>query len=592
MIRVSLLLGLVVLLCAQGFAQSQIVTIDGEEQRASVSRLYEEVVIGGYLPLRILIENKTDRPQKWGLATKSSIEENRGSVLAFSQQFEVAGNATEVFDVLVPTPTYVDFEAARTQGYYYGFSSITVRGTLVGPNEERSFSCYSSGKTDFESLLSALAGRHGLDIVGYGKEMKPYLPERYFEETRGYVPPHERYEIQLVELQANSMQTDWRAYWGFGLIFLSSRELNALSPLQLQALMNWVRAGGVLALPDWTWGRNRTIQELAQSDFDAGVCFYGLGKVQAGPIKGGYSAVVNSVSSEGSFPLNKLSVSGVFGYNIDDFANAGGYYVVLMCFIVLVGPVNVMFFCRGRRRYRIFLTTPLIVVACLSLIALYSLLRDGVGGAGERFRVSVLGGDSNQALRIQSQGSQLGMIFDRSFEVPERAHVERFHIPGGSRKRFESDGTSRDGDWFISRSKNSHLIAWAESSREQVRLEGESPKGELVVSSRIKGRVSPFVLKDKDGNFWFTESLSLGESKALAQIDAKEAKRYQSQLAQGKAQGLYSRTMDRQLRGDGVFFGELKNDASLAWDTLGTVDWEDGGHLVVGQVVESGKEGE
>ncbi|MDQ8182635.1 hypothetical protein [Pelagicoccus sp. SDUM812005] len=572
-------------------AQSQIAKIDNEELSGTVSRLYDEVVMGGYLPLQVRLQNKTDRPQKWGLVASSSIDENRGSVLDFSRQFEVPAKAMETFVVLVPTPSLVDFEAVRNQGYYYGYSSVTVRGRLVGPNEERTFNCYSSGKTDFDSLLSSLSGRNGVDIVGYGKQVKPFLPERYFEESKGYVPPHERYEIQLVELQPTTMVADWRGYWGFGLIVLSTNELVSLNPLQLQALMNWVRAGGVLTLPDWSWSSRKGIQELERDDFERGVCFYGLGRVQVGPIAGGYSFVANEVGKEGSFPLNKQSVSGVLGYAFEEFASAGGYYVVLMCFIVLVGPVNLMVFCRGRRRYRIFLTTPLIVVACLTLIGLYSLLRDGVGGEGERFRMSVFGGEANQALRIQSQGSQVGMIFDRSFEVPGKAHVERFFIPGGSRKRFEVEEGARGGDWFVSRSKNSHLIAWTESSREQIRLESSGAGGAVVVSSRVKGTLEPFVFKDKDERYWYAESLSLGETKTLVPIDAQEVKGHRTQLAAGKAAKLYAKMMERQLRGKQVFFGELKNGPTPAWDTLGSVAWEDGGHLALGRVVVSGKEG-
>ncbi|MBD5778853.1 hypothetical protein IEN85_05070 [Pelagicoccus sp. NFK12] len=575
------------MLCSQGTAQVQLAHIDGEDQGATVSRLYGEVVIGGYLPLRVRLENKTDRPQQWGLRARSSIDDHRSSVIEFSKQFEVGARTAEVFDVLVPTPSIADFEQFRNTGYYYGYSSMQVTGTLVGPEQDLSFSCYSSGNTDIDSILLT---NNVVDIVGYGEQVIPFIPQDFFNDGTRYVPPGERLGFQLVQLEANTMQEDWRAYWGFGMILLSTEEWKSLSSLQTQALMNWVRAGGVLVLPDWNWARGNIIPGVSQDDFKSGECHYGLGRIEVGPIVGGYESVNRRVFDEGAFPLSNPRVSGVFGYDLQDRESLGGYYAVLIGFIVLVGPVNLMYFCRGRRRYRLFVTTPLIVLASLSAIALYSLLRDGVGGEGERFELTLFGGDSNQALRVQSQGADLGMIFGRSFEVPDKAHVERFSVPGAAQKRYEVDGSKRSGDWFVSRSKNSLLVAWAEPSREQVRLEVNGNGAGLKVSSRIKGTVTPFVLKDGAGNYWTTESLSLGETKSLTRVDAEKVKDLIERLTQSKARRLYETAIERQLRGSNVFFGELKNDANPALATLKSVAWDDGGHLALGQVVLAGRE--
>jgi hypothetical protein len=88
---------------------------------------------------------------------------------------------------------------------------------------------------------------------------------------------------------------------------------------------------------------------------------------------------------------------------------------LILCFVlafgVLIGPVNLFVFARGKNRFRLFWTTPLISILASAVLLLAILFTDGLGGNGKQLIAVFSLPGSNQAAVIQEQIARTAVLF-------------------------------------------------------------------------------------------------------------------------------------------------------------------------------------
>lgn len=111
--------------------------------------------------------------------------------------------------------------------------------------------------------------------------------------------------MNTLRLQAQNMPEQAQALLPFGLIVVSSSEIAALSPIQLQALKQWVQGGGVLVAGIGPDGKDRVASLASIVD---GLQMAGTQTVQAKTFLQDYAG--KAMASDAALPIAQLSGAG------------------------------------------------------------------------------------------------------------------------------------------------------------------------------------------------------------------------------------------------------------------------------------------
>ncbi|MEM9160844.1 MAG: hypothetical protein AAGB46_17475, partial [Verrucomicrobiota bacterium] len=389
---------------------------------------------------------------------------------------------------------------------------------------------------------------------------------------------------EIEPMTEDSISEDWRALWGMSKVVLTKKRWSKLDMGQRKALRQYVHAGGDVILTGKSDYRGLLGLNFSEELKSRRSVRIGLGtfsfQESSEP-----KDVAKIVRWAGPYTIDGVESIGIMG-EVDRFVSGSfGYFATLILFLILVGPVNLGFFCRGRKRYLIFVTTPLIVIAFVGSSLLYTVFKDGVGGSGKTYRMSVFEPKEKQVVRMQAQTSIVGMKMARGFELPGNAHFSLLKDLGAGGGKYGRGNGEYWGDWFKSRASQAHLIVSIEPSREEIRIERTSVGEGLIAKSRIKGTLTPFVYRDEHQDWWYLESLSLGEKKEMRKMDRKEVDNVFSGISDGKAEKLFAEFAHRSRANPHHFFGGLSQETFEGFDTLGSLEWRNVTHLATGSCV-------
>jgi hypothetical protein len=203
----------------------------------------------------------------------------------------------------------------------------------------------------------------------------------------------------------------------------------------------------------------------------------------------------------------------------DETGDAPWLALFLVVFAVVVGPLNLFVFAPAKKRYRLFLTTPLIAITASVLLVIVIFVQDGVGGAGVRRSLVVLLPGENQAAIFQEQAARTGFLGRRAFALPEDVQLTKLMLEapsyGGPETRLARNGAQAGGDWFRNRSREAHLLQRIVPTRGRVEQLGTESSGAPIVQSTLAATLREFVCVGEDGQFWKTAELAPGKRVVL-----------------------------------------------------------------------------
>ena len=410
--------------------------------------------------------------------------------------------------------------------------------------------------------------------------------------------PFAKYTLSGNPLDMARAPEDWRGWSSFRRILLTEGEWQALAGGARKALQDWVATGGRagVLVADATAGRLDGMG-FPKAGPD-GRRRIGAGEIVAVPWDGKaltaaevetFLGGVRTTATELIAAYHPTSASGLSvgviggwdpGFNrlFDRFGvrslPVGPILAFLAIFGLVAGPLNVMVLAGQGRRSRMFWTTPAISLVATACLLGLMFLRDGVGGAGARRVLGLIAPEQNTLAVIQEQFSRTGVLLGNSFPIAEPAWLQPLAQGDWREELRETDGRTRQGDWFRSRSDQAFLATAVRPSRARIEVVGGAENRPAKVISSIEVPLERVFVIDEDGRYWTAEDLGTGEKKPLAASDADAFDRWFKAL-QEDAGPVRRAALEAVKNLRGHAYATSRQAGKVAVATLGAIRWTD-----------------
>jgi hypothetical protein len=420
-------------------------------------------------------------------------------------------------------------------------------------------------------------GRMAFPGTSSSNGMRPFAVSSSLEvELRGKLSALMRGSPNLSVLDAAQLPADWRVWSSFSGVILTSEEYAGLDAARRSALRAWVALGGQLCLSPTskTGGAEVDPSTAAATAVGAGVIVtFPVPLAGLSPLE--FTAETESppptpsteklarvreemaarraarersglLISGGSPPADTgamVPAVGTWLREIKFFAGTAGLpdrsaltleagplfetakdevtrnawlAVFLVCFAVVVGPLNLFLFAPAQKRHRLFVTTPLIAVGASLLLGVTILVQDGTGGTGARRAVVMLLPGENQAAVVQEQAIRTGFLTGRSFALPDDVAMtvlplEATYPYGGPNIELVRRNQRASGDWFQSRARQAQQLRRLVPTRARIERVGTAADGAPIVQSSLGTTLHEFSLIDAEGKGWRATELPSGQ---------------------------------------------------------------------------------
>ena len=481
---------------------------------------------GGFLPVRVRIENRADEARAWEVDfTYSSAygsASNRGG-LTSTFRFAVPAGITQETVVFVPIGT-------QAGGPAVGFLSSSVRGPEVARPEVRfPFASSPVGGSPFryvatpaiEPALRKLAAAEAETIAQQIIARTGTAPARAGSgPVRRLSPVRQASSLdQILFTDPAQWPADWRTWSQFNALLTTEAAWKALDPARQRAVRAWVALGGRLILFPAETAASAEVghglgfiatMDRRMDDFEPTELIRRLHGVVSRP---GTAWTATELIDKND-PLLNLRIGGRW---------LGGF---LVGFAVLVGPVNLFYFAAAGRRHRLFFTVPLMSAVGTAVLVTVVVLSDGFGGRGHRQALVCLLPEDNAAVVVQRQVARTGLLFRRGFALAEDTDLQ--HRPDGASATAPADLVREQdeatGDWFASRRMQDHALRRITPTRARVDLvdggrDGRAP----VLQSSVGTLLRSVRYRDAAGGYWKADELPPGQRITLQSTEDRPA---------------------------------------------------------------------
>ena len=565
-----LLVPIACLLAATAAAQETLMRVvhdTATDTHVEVLALFTNPAPCGYLPVRVTIANNQNRNHRITLRSDvGNLYGNSGLSGASSFAIEAPAGQVVTRDMLLPTLPGIS-------NHTYGSQINVLLGGTMGSSEHYYHLQHGTGQP--QVLLSHRLHTENaskIDQVG---------------SSSGY--GHGRTEMTS-RFDPKQLPSDWLAYGAYDWLVVTDEEWADIPPAQRNAILSWVRLGG-----------NLNIRHRMQS-FDRGRLGLpddaGFGTITAAPIGTDFTLDANEfvrgLTSSAVLPPRGRSLSDDFDggwplqadFGPKDFQFAI-FILVLIMFMIVVGPINLFLLAPSGRRHRLFLTTPLSSLGASLLMVGIIIFQDGFGGDGARVALMEVRPDEGRhaAFIHQEQFSRTGILTRTSFSLPTPALFHPVPITQSRWARFtnrhESQGSynlqpassrlDASGDWFQSRSEQGQFITTVVPSRGRIEANGDG------WVHTFPQRIDFLFLRDAQGQWHVAEGLATGERFTVKSLPASVARDRLDKEAAGLFSPRLKAMLNRAITRDDHFVAITSAAPAIAthpgihWKTTRTV---------------------
>lgn len=473
----------------------------GNTHAVKVEQAFDYLPDSGYMPLRVTVTNPYTTESTWTLVDQTQ-KSSHASYVDFintdwQQQLTVPAGQMRTFEILYPV-----FSSGRS---WYNDRHFSVQ------EAER--------QDDFTIHSSRDSHRRGYDNGTFALTSEQ-LRLKFGEHIALYLDELPNQSLNSGNGRVYFFPKDWRAYAGIHVFWFQQSDWEKLAADERLPILQWVTQGGDLRiLKDANVSDAAAVSGLPNGG--TGLIAHGAGVVRvyphldaeelfqypphlgyAEPVEGRsyYSERVHQIYNELQAPfwVNNGVTQGISTAAQDRQAlpvemhyQAQQPNSLLVIFLVLVialllGPINLWVFARGRKRYRLLVTTPVLSICLCIGIAGFILLNDGIGGEGVYARLFLLPGN-NQEVVLTVQSSRTGLLLNRTFAIPKDAWLTPAPDAMGARfphsqSLYGLNASTGWGNWFGSRRVQNQMVEQIRPSRSGFEIR-ENDDGLYVVSS-------------------------------------------------------------------------------------------------------------
>lgn len=570
------------------------------------SSAFSDVPSFGMFPLIIEITNATNNAHSWQISITAQNSSAWQATAKLERSLTVGPRSRQKFELLVPLisairPTVDDdfpnnlYGTISGYGVDHGHLSFT---TTYKKHYEKKYSHYIAVSENLGLFREEIATHFETsgNLTLYGSVFNP-------GETPG----------------------NWKALAGVVKMFLTENDLLALSPQSKTALRDWLFQGGKLFIigPRHFTCPPAELEVPPESltfrtkDSDPQIS-YGTGAIdcktfdkeatleflttQAHPYSSDLAPFVYGVSKRHNAGLAELALQ---------FAKPELEGFVIMSIVLLyalsVGPLNLYVLTGKAKRYRLYITTPIIAVVTSAVISAFILLKEGTGGVGRQILTVFLDPQERRALVIQEQVSKTALLLNTGFDwngdaliTPvARSGLSNVQLAGSltksrSRNNWNEQrlltGTytwaeSSLGDDFIqSRSLQAQAIETIVPTRAAVEIVTRDSSQVTAISS-INTTLEQLFYIDQSGLLYQGHAVRPGERAALTLSSRRTFSNWLNKVFEqsgAPSRELRDRLIDRQ----NIFVAQAKGDAGFGIITHPDINWEDTSVTLFGTVIE------
>lgn len=477
----------------------------------------------GYIEYRIWVTNhSSEQAHTVRLILPETKFNNRGSYIREITREGIVSPSSRVLFTLLQPPLPL-----------YG-NNLTV--FLDGQRQSKVVPFHFNPHWSFRNLLFVLISR---SVKGDFQQ----VANKVFEDlAKKSVPSTTKLVHENVEfIPSRSFVEDWSANWlgytRYDGIVVTNEDLRSMPTSVQLALQRYVEGGGsLLVLGSWQAPESWRFKQEQMGFF---VYYAGFGECIVTP-----SAEIEAVLSYLSWDFNQwlyikeswaktqrpwqlygnvTEVNRIFPVVEDLRVPVRGLFLLILFFVVIIGPVNLFLISRKGKRIWLLWTVPAISLITCVAISAYALLAEGWKAYARTEGFTILDEVSHRATTIGwtafytplTPGKGLNFSYETEL-TPVGVGTSYYPTYGGGTARTLdwTHGQHLATGWVTARVPAHFKIRKSETRRERLVVRKEQ-NGSLIVVNGLGADIHNLWLADKEGQVYSASNISAGEQALL-----------------------------------------------------------------------------
>lgn len=335
-------------------------------------------------------------------------------------------------------------------------------------------------------------------------------------------------ESLRAESPVSEWSENWLGYTPFDAIVFNAADLGAMSPAVLAAIGDYLLAGGNVILSGvnnlpaaWHPSQKKKLPAGVEYDIGFGRCFTFSSENPAALDPKSVQALRDTVRDTArywqSLPNDSSAANVVLPVVESLKIPTRGIVVIMLAFIIVIGPVNIIWLNRRNRRTWMLWTIPAISFATTLLVFAYSLLREGITPDTRIAGLTVLDQTSHRAATVGGTAFYCpltpsgGLHFDFGTEA-----TPLVPIGYGSGTPREVDWTQSQHftrGWVSARVPAFFHLRKSETRRERIQIVNQN--GKMQIINGLGAEIKSLWVADADVNVYQADNVDAGQKAGL-----------------------------------------------------------------------------
>ncbi len=321
---------------------------------------------------------------------------------------------------------------------------------------------------------------------------------------------------------------NWLAYSPFDVVVLNAAEMSSLSPAVLAAIGDYLTAGGNVMLSgrtdlpaSWHPALKKSLHGGVEYDVGFGRCFAFGSENPAALDEQSVRTLRVAVRETARYwqllPADSRAANAAMPVVENIKIPTHGIVVVMVAFIIAIGPINIYVLNRRQRRTWMLWTIPAISFATTLIVFAYSLLREGITPDTRIAGLTMIDQASHHATTFGATAFYCpltpsdGLHFD--YETEATPLVSRGYGPGTSREMDWTQSQHLQRGWISARVPAHFHLRKSETRRERIQIVNEN--GKLLVVNGLGAPIKLLWVADADLNVYHATDVPAGQKAGL-----------------------------------------------------------------------------
>ena len=387
---------------------------------------------------------------------------------------------------------------------------VTVAEPVLGWAPPRSLTVTVDGR-NYRSEVKLPGG-------GSGRPSTQILFSRSFVDTklrtellkRGYEANN--YEFARSDIAPQQWSTNWLAYTSYSAIGITPGDWNDLPWAAQNALMRWVRAGGLLVVSGGSIAPPDAHLLDQNKHFTKAAAGFGTILSVAGSLENAPEALFNQIiiGCDRHNTIVRMEGSPIVAMPLlaESKVPVGVMFTLLLTFAIVGGPLSLFWLARRDRRLWIFWTLPALATITSAVLIVTSLLGEGWQRVYRSGSITYLDENSAEATTLGVSGMFCTLPPDGEVRFSSETEIRPYDRSERVQELDANDGQRLVSGWIDSRVSTYFALRKNEHRRERLSLTKDG--GFISAVNGFGSRIVQLWVADTDGKIYEAAILEPG----------------------------------------------------------------------------------